>query len=117
MDDLYLVGAAKPLGYLPLDTIIRAGCEPVTVAADLQSRGLKTRICSGHECSIESGALYVWDYDALRNLMDANRTVLEDAGWPFDADQFVERVIREHISRNDFPNLYLVIARAFGERV
>ncbi|MCU1242728.1 MAG: hypothetical protein JWO71_3454 [Candidatus Acidoferrum typicum] len=49
--------------------------------------------------------------------MDANRTVLEDAGWPFDADQFVERVIRERISINDFPNLYLVIARAFGERV
>ncbi len=59
MDDLYLVGAAKPLAYLPLDSIVSAGYEPARVEAELQKCGLRTRLCAAEECSIASGALYV----------------------------------------------------------
>jgi len=116
MDDLFQVGAAKPLGYLPLDTILSAGYEPGTVAAELRSRGLQTQICREEECSIVSGALYAWDRGALTTLLEANRKVLEEAGWPSEADEFVDRVMRQHISKTDFPKLYPLIARAFGER-
>ena len=47
---------------------------------------------------------------------DANRNVLEDSAWPLEADEFVGRIISEHISKIEFPKLYSLIARAFGER-
>ena len=56
VDDLFQVGAAKPLGYLPLNAIIHEGYEHAKVAADLKNIGIRTRICTGDECSIESGA-------------------------------------------------------------
>ena len=115
MDDLFQVGAAKPLGYLPLDTILSAGYEPGTVEAELRSRGLQTHICTENECSIASGALYAWDRAALTTILEVNRKVLEDAGWPSEADEFVGRIMRQHISKSDFPKLYALIARAFGE--
>jgi hypothetical protein len=115
VNDLNKVGAGKPLGCLPLATILSAGCEPAKVAAELQSRGFHTRICEEGECSIESGALYAWDRNALTTLLDGNKNVLEDAGWPSNADEFVQRVIRQHISKSDFPKLYSLIGRAFGD--
>jgi len=114
VDDLYLVGAAKPLGYLPLDTILSAGYTPARVAAELEVCGLGTRLCAAEECRIASGALYVWDRDALGKLLNANRNVLDDAGWPCEADEFVQRVIGEHIF-NGNSKLSSLIARAFGE--
>jgi hypothetical protein len=115
VDDLYLVGENKPLGYLPIPTIIAAQYKPENVAANLESCGLRTRLCAAGDCSIESGALYVWDYEALGKLLDGNRKVLDDAGWPSEPDAFVQQVIREHVSKSHFPNLYSLIARAFGD--
>jgi hypothetical protein len=66
--------------------------------------GLHTQICTDEECSIGSGALYAWDHGALSKLLEANKKLLEDAAWPCEAEEFVGRVIREHISKVDFPN-------------
>jgi len=54
-------------------------------------------------------------YNALGTLLEANRNVVEDAEWPFIADEFVERIIREHVSKSESPELYALIARAFGD--
>ena len=46
MDDLYNVGASKPLGYLPLKTIRSCGFTPGQIASDLESHQLQTRFCT-----------------------------------------------------------------------
>jgi hypothetical protein len=115
MDDLFKVGVGKPLGYLPLLTIISEGYDPEKLAADLRSRGLETRISSVGESNIDSGSMWVWDRNALANLLKGYKTILETVGWPLDPDSFVHQVITQAVDERDFPELYALVGMAFND--
>jgi hypothetical protein len=108
------VGPAKPIGYLPLHTIEEfVQLSPQAVAADANARGLATAEFGPAACCIKSGALYVYDREALADLLRENVESIAVAGLPSDPDRFVAHIAAVWFDR-DHP-AYSLIARAFGE--
>lgn len=116
MDDLFKVGPRKPLGYLPLKTIRSCGFKPGQVASDLENCELQTRFCTKEECKIVGGALYAWNHDALRELLDNNRSLLERNEWGITPDEFVQDVIAKDAQKDLNPELYALVGKAFSDR-
>jgi hypothetical protein len=115
LKDLLLVGPGKPMGYLPLGTIQARGRDPIELAVELKAAGLQTRIYTQNECGVASGALYVWDDRALKNLLGRYQNVLHAVGWKDDPADFVAHVACEAVSATDFPELYALIGIAFSD--
>jgi hypothetical protein len=116
LESLSKVGPNKPVGYLPLYTIrdvLKGSVEEMIAAAAV--RGL-ARIClPADRCCIKSGALYVYDRDALAELLKQSRDVLAKHHLAMDPDRFVLQIAARWFER-EHP-LYRVIAAAFGEGV
>ncbi|MBB3267686.1 hypothetical protein FHW79_005351 [Azospirillum sp. OGB3] len=117
MRSLRDVGSAKPIGYLPIQTITKTCGMPLADAiAEAEVRGLAWRVVDAPPAShIASGALYVWDRVALQALLDANRNILEIADWPLDPDAFVEKVDHVLVHQEVFPALFELIGAAFND--
>jgi len=108
------VGPSKPVGYLPLHTIEEfVQMAPEAVAATAASRGLATAQFGPAACCIKSGALYVYDREALASLLQENVAAIAAACLPQDADRFVAHIVTNWFDE-DHP-AYPIIARAFGE--
>jgi hypothetical protein len=87
------VGPSKPVGYLPLHTIREfVQLSPEAVAAAATARGLSAAQFGPDTCCIKSGALYVYDRDALTKLLLARADAITAAGLPLDPDRFVAHV-------------------------
>lgn len=108
------VGPCKPIGYLPL-YIIRdvLQMEPHAVAQAAQAKGLSAAPFGPVQCSIKSGALYVFDRQSLEALLQSSSSILSATRWPLDPDRFVARIAREWIDHAH--GVAPVIKRAFGE--
>ena len=108
------VGPTKPVGYLPLYTIEEfVQLTPEAVAAAATARGLATAQFGPAACCIKSGALYVYDREALADLLQESADAIAAAGLPSDPDRFVA-----HIATVWFDMAhpaYPLIARVFGE--
>ena len=108
------VGPAKPVGYLPLDTIrnfAKLSVEAIVSAA--RTRGLVAVQFGADASCIKSGALYVYDHEALSGLLQAQASALAAAGLPVEPDPFIE-----HIAAVWYPEdhpAYRIIASAFGD--
>jgi hypothetical protein len=115
LDHLYGVGAQKPLGYLPINTVERHLGENIDdLKSVIREKGLEFRVFLPDECCINSGAVYVFDSVALQDILDGDRPTLESGGWPCIAGEFVDHVAKFWL-KQDHP-IHQVIARAFGER-
>jgi len=109
------VGPSKPIGYLPLQTIkdfVRKSPDAIATAAT--ARGLATAQFGPEKCCIKSGALYVYDRQALSKLLQSRFDAVSAAGLQLDPDRFVELIAtvwfaEEHPARP-------IIADAFGDR-
>ena len=89
------VGPAKPVGYLPLNTIKNlVKVEVDQVIASAASRGLASAQFGPEECCIKSGALYIYDRQALTRLLRNHADLLAAAKMPIDPDHFVARIRR-----------------------
>lgn len=116
LSDLRGVGAGKPLGYLPRQRI--EACQGVSteeLVAEAQARGLAWRQFEEEQCHIGSGALYIWDRQALAALLSANITILAASGWSKDPDIFVEAVATIPVPEPANPALYELIGTAFAD--
>lgn len=110
------VGPAKPVGYLPLYTIRNvAKVEVNEVIASAAARGLASAQFGPEECCIKSGALYVYDREALTRLLRDHTDLLAAAETPLDPDHFVTRIAAVWVEP-DHP-LYPIIAQAFGDAI
>jgi hypothetical protein len=108
------VGPLKPIGYLPLYTIRDIlQMEPHAVVRDAQAKGISAVLFGPDQCCIKSGALYLYDQQAVEHLTQSSGSILSASGWPLDADQFVARIAREWI--DPAHPLAPVIRQAFGE--
>jgi hypothetical protein len=108
------VGSSKPIGYLPLHTIrdfVQLPLEAVAAAAT--ARGLATAQFGPDTCCIKSGALYVYDRQALAELLQAQADVISAAGLPLDPDLFVAHIATVWFAA-DHP-VRPIIASAFGD--
>jgi hypothetical protein len=108
------VGPTKPVAYLPLYTIEEfVKMTPETVVAAATARGLATAQFGPEACCIKSGALYVYDREALADLLQESADASAAAGLPSDPDRFVAHIAAVWFDR-DHP-AHPLIARAFGE--
>lgn len=116
MRSLSDVGPNKPIGYLPLYTIRNfLKLNPKSVASDATARGLVAIRFGAKDCAIKSGALYVYDEAALRNLLLGRQETLLNLGVPINPGAFVAFIAANWLDQ-DHP-ARSVIAEAFGERI
>lgn len=115
LENLYLVGKKKPLGYLPLETIIKTGKSLDILIEELKAQGLQILLLNEEECTVYSGALYVFDESALQNLLNRNNKLLDDSGWPKIAKEFVLEVANKDVDFKINAELYDLIADAFAD--
>jgi hypothetical protein len=107
------VGSKKPVGYLPLHTIKDfVKLPPETIAADATARRLAAAQFGPDTCCIKSGALYVYDREALAGLLQAQADAVSDAGLPHNADSFVAHIAAVWYAEDHAA--YPIIAKAFG---
>jgi hypothetical protein len=108
------VGSTKPVAYLPLYTIKDfVQLSPDVVAADAKARGLAAVQFGPDTCCIKSGALYVYDREALARLLQVQADAVAHAGLPHDPDRFVRHIAAVWYPK-DHP-AHPIIAKAFGE--
>ena len=115
MNDLYDVGPAKPMGYLPKSTIIELEEQDIAaVIKELESKGLKCFIIEEEAGgNIASGALVAYDEQALSKLLRENLEILKTNQWPQDAREFAERTCKELAHDED---LYRLVAYAYADK-
>jgi hypothetical protein len=111
--DLLAVGPTKPIGYLPIKTLEQlVQLAPDAVAATAAARGLATAQFGPEACCIKSGALYVYDREALASLLQHHLDSVLKADLPPDPDRFVACIAANWFDE-DHP-AYPIIERAFG---
>ena len=94
LNHLELVGDTKPVGYLPLSTLVEiCGVDPESKKAELEAKGLVVhKFNYPEETGVDSGALYAYSHEALSRILQSNRQILEQNGWPVEPDEFVRHL-------------------------
>lgn len=109
------VGPGKPVGYLPIDTIKGyIGKDLDEVVKYLEDKGLEVRLFTDFGWPGLDGSLYAYDRAALQKLLDENKQILIDSGWPTDADDFVANL---KVDAKIGTPIYKLIAKAFDDKV
>ena len=111
LSDLLKVGPDKPVGYLPLSTLESMEVDIDNLSNELRKKGLVVKRLSTQESRVASGALYVYDREALRQLLYESRYILAMHEWPLDPDEFVLH-LKVLAPRGPLHDL---ISRAFGK--
>ena len=92
-DSLFDVGRKKAVGYLPLETIRSYGKGILTANKLIlwaYKNKLKPKIYKhGHT---GSGALYIWDENMLRELLNIYRDILINANIPPTTDEYIRYI-------------------------
>ncbi len=108
------VGPGKSVGYLPIETITDyCGSSAEQLINESRAKGFEAKIFIGQEWPGHQGSLFVYDRNALQELLNKNREILLQAGWPTEADTFVANL---HIQVPIGTPLYKLIAQAFGDK-
>ncbi len=94
LNDLDLVGDKKPVGYLPLSTLVDiCDVDPESKKAELEAKGLIVlQLEHPEETNIVGGALYAYSHEALSRVLQTNRQILENNDWPVEPDEFVRHL-------------------------
>lgn len=96
LESLTLVGPAKAVGYLPLQTVTQVlGLKVEDITAQAVNRGLRAIAIGPHHCCIKSGALYVFDEVALKAVLRVGAATLEQLKAPAEAEMFVRFIARD----------------------
>lgn len=111
LNDLRLVGETKPLGNMPVDTLISYGQNPDGMIQEAKNRGLSALMYQPDHTHYQE--LVVYDPQALGLLLDHNRALLEKYQWPIDPEGFARKTSTEIIPAGT--PLYDLIADAFGD--
>ena len=118
-DDLLIVGKDKPLGYLPLKTIINLNHEdPAEVMRVAIEKGLYAEILQNDDEDSrisDDGWLFVADLDSLRKLLEKNASLLNEHGWSGDPIEFIKRITTNSGSASSKTKLFDLIADAYGD--
>ena len=114
LSDLRQVGPEKPLGYLPIETLIKiCKVSPESIEKELHEKGLKTLRLQDEETNVVGGALYAYDENALQELLTTHQELLKKEGWPSENEPFIRHLIVHADRKTDLFNL---IADAFNDR-
>ena len=116
LESLSLVGPSKAVGYLPIRTVTHVlGLKVEGVIADAEARGLEAITFGPRHCCIKSGALYVFDQEALERILRGSSATLQEVGAPLDPQKFVRFIARNWFA-SDSP-IMPIIRTAFADDV
>jgi len=114
MEDILSVGPDKPLGYLPLRTVLDCGVTLSSAIDQARAAGnVALHLIRPEEWGDPMGSVYVYHFSALQALLDNRKEVPVEAGWPCEADPFVRRVAVDSVEPST--PLYDLIADAFSD--
>lgn len=115
LSDLSEVGPNKPLGYLPIDTLVEVcGVDIEAYKHTLNQQGLKTLQLSMKESNVGwNGALFAYHEESLKQLLEERKSVLIDYHWPTDPEQFVRHL---NVPAPSKTPIFDLIADAFNDR-
>lgn len=112
LTDLRTVGPLKPLGCLPISTLVDiCRVTPEEMREELEEKGLVVVQLSNEESSIASGALYAYHEQALSGVLQAGKDILKKNNWPTEPREFVCHL---KILAKD-PELFTLIMKAFAD--
>ena len=107
------VGLAKPISYLPVNTIENVLKMRVGDYVRLVERaGGKCAVLSADETCIKSGAVYAYSDEDLALILTDNRELLVEHSWPQVPAEFVRRIAAEWF--DDESPLRRLVDLAFG---
>lgn len=113
LNDLRCVGPQKPIGYLPLCTMIEAGWSQHAAVDWAKGKGFSSRIVYSGQSQYMTSAVYVWDAVSLQTIIDLNALAVENAGWSTIAEDFVDQIITRRAEQGTA--LHQLIAYMFGD--
>jgi hypothetical protein len=113
LNDLRSVGPEKPVGYLPVNSLVSyfRSTPEVWIQFAIQHH-LKVLFAS-HPKGI-APFMYLYHPSALETLLKKNAHILEAADWPTDPEEFIRRMTVEYAPIGT--PLYDLIADAFGDK-
>lgn len=112
LNDLRLVGENKALGYLPISTIKKySDIDLNKIKEELESKGMVVIELNEEESNVTGGALYAYDRDSLKHILESGKSILEKNKWPIDPDAFVRHL---NIYTED-EDLYNLIMKVFAD--
>ena len=117
LTEMRRIGPEKPMGFLPTLTLeILYEVDPEALKKELEGKGLKTLIINPDPQRPHTigGALYAYDEQALGLLLEENKAILEEAGWPTETEAFVRQV--ESVTAPSGTKLFDLIADAFDDK-
>lgn len=117
LSDLYEVGISKSLGYLPLDTLTNKCNKSIQdMIIFAENNGLKYIAYNKGECSVGSGAIFIYHEKWLMEILLSNKVVLSDAKVPYDnAIDYINCINNRLIPRENYPKAYEVIGKTFND--
>lgn len=93
------VGPAKPVGYLPFDTIRWLyQTEPEVLSECYIQRGLAALVLHEDDCCIGSGDLYVYDPIALDRVLARSSSLLAGLELPTSPEPFVRFIAKNWLN-------------------
>lgn len=102
----------KPMGY----ELLHKESDPALfndVAEVLEQRGAHTKLIGPENSMFLYPALYAWNEEHLRSLLEQHEDTLTEANWPSVPEEFVRRVAQE-VAPSGTP-LFALVADAFGD--
>lgn len=108
------LGPDKAISYLPIKTIEKViDISIQTYISMIETSGNRYLVFSPADCCIDSGAIYAYRFDVLEELLNNNRTVLGEHGWPTDPDSFIRRIASDWLDQED--PIMPIVRKAFGD--
>ncbi len=112
LKDLVNVGPNKPVGYLPIDTLEELGIDVNGLVQELEGKSLTVRKQRNSIYPDSNICLFVYDFKALKSLLESNKRILDKYNWPSDPDAFVGFL--KFIAEKG--ELFDLVADAFGDK-
>lgn len=109
------VGSAKPVSYLPIETIETfLGMSVDTYSAMIKGKGNRCAVFRAEQCCIRSGAVYAYNPEALDKILLEHSHILSEHDWPAVVDAFIAKIAAEWVDSGS--PLMSVIRQSFGEK-
>jgi hypothetical protein len=116
MSSLYNVGITKVVGYLPIGNIPIYGNDTVeNVIQWVKNNNLEYKIFTEEEAKTSTGALYIYDYNMLNQILLSNKDVLYDAGVPLDPHDYINYIASNIVYQHLYPLAYEIIGKTFND--
>ena len=124
IDHLLNVGTSKAVGLLTLPEMRAGGYDMLRLSQTFNDRAryalrhiAEGQMLWGDVNDAKGGTAAVACLPLLQKLLDQNRQLLDDSGWPRDAEAFFDKSLTTFVLRNDSPRgaeLQDLIKKAYG---